>query len=652
MATLLPNGEQTFLDANGTPLVGGKVYFYIPNTTTPKDTWSDPNQTTLNSNPVVLDSAGRAIIYGSGAYRQVVRDSLGNLIYDQLTADTSSSQISWAGTSTGSANTQAVTASNFTYQDGQQISFIAGYSNTGPMTLNANGVGAIAVVQDGPNGPLALTGGEVVQGAVIQVLYDSSINSFHIIGGTSPAILQSIIAGDEGVFYAAQYGFSTLNTSAQNTTILNSVIATAAAASPPGGKVILPRGLFKLSALTTISNANNLVLQGAGKFSGGTTLEFDNLTGNSISFYNCQYGGVVDCYITSSVRKTADFAIRLDSCYRADIDVRIDYHYNGIEVFNGSEPDITVEYRYMFGTNGTYIHGSNGSGVFGANILTKADNPYLISPGAAKTFPISTAVSLNDVIWCDVTGIIYQVTTAGTLGTFQPSLIGGTTVAEAFTTPITSGSAQLVFVARRMVWTVVDSYSYSIRFLRGSYALNGYEGLLVQDTASTGTSYPRWIYLNELETDHTLWHGVEGYRGESLYVESSWLGSSLLGRGLMIDVNFNGDISIGEASRISGNALEGIYIGSGSKNVRINGPTLSDNGQASTTYNNILFDGTKDFVITNTKAYGTKTPSGIAIAASCDNFIVKDNNLFGNASTGLNNAAGTGATKIVADNLF
>lgn len=89
MATLLQNGEQTFLDSNGSPLAGGSVYFYIPNTTTFKNTWQDPGATILNTNPVVLDSAGRAIIYGVGAYRQVVKDSLGNTIWDQLTADIS-----------------------------------------------------------------------------------------------------------------------------------------------------------------------------------------------------------------------------------------------------------------------------------------------------------------------------------------------------------------------------------------------------------------------------------------------------------------------------------------------------------------------------------------------------------------------------------
>lgn len=91
MAQLLPNGKQTFLDQNGAPLASGYVWFYIPNTTTPKNTWQDSAQTILNLNPVPLDAAGRAIIYGSGVYRQQVYDVNNNLIWDQLTASPASS---------------------------------------------------------------------------------------------------------------------------------------------------------------------------------------------------------------------------------------------------------------------------------------------------------------------------------------------------------------------------------------------------------------------------------------------------------------------------------------------------------------------------------------------------------------------------------
>jgi hypothetical protein len=86
-ATILPNAKTQFFDGNGKPLAGGTVYFFIPNTSTPKATWQDPAQTILNTQPVVLDASGEALIWGSGTYRQVVNDVNGNLIWDQITQD-------------------------------------------------------------------------------------------------------------------------------------------------------------------------------------------------------------------------------------------------------------------------------------------------------------------------------------------------------------------------------------------------------------------------------------------------------------------------------------------------------------------------------------------------------------------------------------
>lgn len=87
-ASILPPAKTTFLDNNGKPLVSGKVKFYIPGTTTNKTTWQDSGETIPNTNPVVLDGSGRAIILGDGSYRQQVFDRLGNLIWDQQTSST------------------------------------------------------------------------------------------------------------------------------------------------------------------------------------------------------------------------------------------------------------------------------------------------------------------------------------------------------------------------------------------------------------------------------------------------------------------------------------------------------------------------------------------------------------------------------------
>lgn len=85
-ASILPPAKTTFLDSNGNPLASGTAEFFIPTTTTHKTTWQDAAETIPNLNPVVLDPSGRALILGSGSYRQVVKDKLGNLIWDQVTS--------------------------------------------------------------------------------------------------------------------------------------------------------------------------------------------------------------------------------------------------------------------------------------------------------------------------------------------------------------------------------------------------------------------------------------------------------------------------------------------------------------------------------------------------------------------------------------
>lgn len=182
-ATLLPNGQQQFVDANGKPYAAGKVWFYsnFPTCSVLKNTWQDSANTILNTNPVTLDSAGRATIFGSGAYCQVLKDSIGNTIWTKYTADTSSAAgVSWGGTSGGTANAQTLSSSSFTGVDGQTIYFLAGLSNTSATTLTISGTTA-AIVRPSPNGAVFLTGGEIVAGNVIGVTYVSSTGQFQLV---------------------------------------------------------------------------------------------------------------------------------------------------------------------------------------------------------------------------------------------------------------------------------------------------------------------------------------------------------------------------------------------------------------------------------------------------------------------------------------
>jgi hypothetical protein len=159
------NGKSQFLDFNGRPLAGGFVHFYIPNTSTPKNTYQDQAGTVLNTNPVRLDAAGRATIWGTGLYRQVVNDTFGNLIWDQVTDSAASAslmaQVPIAVNSIGALRAQS--KANYS-----QVSVLGYYTpgdgggglyylDSSDTTSSDNG-GTIIVAADGGRWKLATTG--------------------------------------------------------------------------------------------------------------------------------------------------------------------------------------------------------------------------------------------------------------------------------------------------------------------------------------------------------------------------------------------------------------------------------------------------------------------------------------------------------------
>ncbi len=75
MASLLPNPKLQFVDANGVPRVGAKLFSYIATSSTKKDTYQDSTQLSLNTNPIILDASGSCTVFGEGAYKFILAPS-------------------------------------------------------------------------------------------------------------------------------------------------------------------------------------------------------------------------------------------------------------------------------------------------------------------------------------------------------------------------------------------------------------------------------------------------------------------------------------------------------------------------------------------------------------------------------------------------
>lgn len=201
--TLSPVPVQRFRDNNGNPLVGGKLFTYIAGSTTKQATFTDSTGGTPNANPVILNYRGEAQIWipPNVAYKYVLAPSTDtdpptNPIWsvDQLV----NSQLItlYGGVDTGTANAYVLNfTANFTaYTDGIIIVWIPASTNTGPSTINVNGLGVVAITN--PDGS-ALSAGQIVASQPAQILCRSG--AFQLI---TPASVAS------GTFTPGYSGFS------------------------------------------------------------------------------------------------------------------------------------------------------------------------------------------------------------------------------------------------------------------------------------------------------------------------------------------------------------------------------------------------------------------------------------------------------------
>lgn len=90
---LLLQPKQLFEDVNWNPAFGGKIFTYAAGTLTPKATYQDVALTIANTNPTLANTRGEVLMYGDGAYRVILKDVAGNIIYDIDAVESSRSMV-------------------------------------------------------------------------------------------------------------------------------------------------------------------------------------------------------------------------------------------------------------------------------------------------------------------------------------------------------------------------------------------------------------------------------------------------------------------------------------------------------------------------------------------------------------------------------
>ena len=176
-----------FFDANGVPLSGGLLYTYLAGTSTPATTFTTPSGGTNNTNPIVLNAAGRtpAEIWVNGGvfYKFILKTSAFVQIgtYDNIPAiddiTTTTNLITVAGTN---ALTGLATPALGGYTAGQVFSFIAQNTNTGAVTIDIDTLGVKAITREGA---IPLVAGDILAGKMQLMEFDGT--QFQMLNGNS-----------------------------------------------------------------------------------------------------------------------------------------------------------------------------------------------------------------------------------------------------------------------------------------------------------------------------------------------------------------------------------------------------------------------------------------------------------------------------------
>jgi hypothetical protein len=252
-----------FFDANGVPLSGGLLYTYLAGTSTPATTYTSPSSATSNTNPIVLDAAGRtpAEIWVTGGvfYKFVLKTSTYVQIgtYDNIPAiddiTTTTNLITVTGTNALTGSSSPALGG---YIAGQLFSFIAQNNNTGAVTINIDSLGAKAITRDGS---VALAANDILAGKMqvieydgtqFQILNSNSFQTVRVTGtGFSPNIAltdAATVAWDTSLGQTATFTFVSSNrTMGTPTNLKDGAFYSLAVIQNAGSNTLTWAGVFK-----------------------------------------------------------------------------------------------------------------------------------------------------------------------------------------------------------------------------------------------------------------------------------------------------------------------------------------------------------------------------------------------------------------------
>lgn len=187
VGTVMPSPVFYGWDANGDPLNAGLLYTYVAGTSTLQTTYSDVTLLVANANPVVLNSAGRAVVFlplGT-TYKFVLKDSAGATIWSQ-------DNVSNVPSSSSSLDVTGTFGETVTAGQGVYLSAGDGGKNAGQWyTWDADNAYSSSSATDigiAPNAVTSGSSGTIRMGGTVTGLSGLNVGSDYYISATAGAL--------------------------------------------------------------------------------------------------------------------------------------------------------------------------------------------------------------------------------------------------------------------------------------------------------------------------------------------------------------------------------------------------------------------------------------------------------------------------------
>lgn len=562
----LAGAGQQFLDNNGNPLTGGKLYSYEAGTTTPQITYTTVTGNVPHSNPIVLDSAGRIAtgeiwVTAGQNYKFVIKtsDEITLATWDNITGINGTGiatnalfvQYDPAGAGAVSTTAQAKLRETVSVKDFGAV----GNGMTNDYQAIQNAIDYLVSIGGGKltceNGatyamnpaPAIKNNVQIdMQGAIWNMTLGSG-NVFGVRIGTNSGIengtLNAISTGtpsSQGIWHAA-ISLGEPNNSGDTP------------ASP--GYYQFANNWFVRNMTLSTTRQGNPVLQGVGGLYNGiienivipdsaicSGVHFDWGNVGTVSSSNIPATRVAydagDCYTTHpnniiisnlkvgnlsfplSAPDIGTRAIRLSACYSITIqNVQVGgttyaafNHVGGDLGFEFAQPDVR-----FFACRGTSVRNfqAKDSGLFGAYIDTYADN--IAAAVTAGYSPIFSTIMQGDIT-------LEQFTTAG---------LGANTNQDGIRLEFVNG----VYIKDANCFNhnygmYIDQKSQNIKVEKGNYYFNQRDGIAIRDNVDT-----RYIILDSVVAQRngvfasaTTPSGIKLEGGNSINIQNCFIGST------------------------------------------------------------------------------------------------------------------------------